>query len=229
MFRVRFFADSITVAFLSFTSFVNADVLINFREVGSDLVGSVTGSANLSDLVRTGISGGPDSSIVHGSEFFGFEAGNAPSQTLFEGTPFEQVTDNEVDTYTLGVGSGPARPLGNISFSRLSADLNTAPNENLGFAGIFANATLTPVLSLPRGYSSGETLDGASTWLNTSFVDIGVTDGQAFTWSWGNGVNADRLTLNFGTSSVPEPSSLLVLGIGMTTLIIRRRRATSGT
>lgn len=73
-------------------------------------------------------------------------------------------------------------------------------------------------LYVPAGYESGTSLFGTATYENETFESLGITPGT-YVWTWGTGANADSLTLNI----VPEPTSLMVLGIASVTLMRRRR------
>ena len=94
-----------------------------------------------------------------------------------------------------------------------------APNSSVGTRwGVFDS-----FLVVPEDYDSGDFLSSTSTWNNTTLVDLGVTPGT-YTWTWGSGINQDSLTLNaVGATAVPEPSSLLLLGIGCCGLMHRRK------
>jgi len=71
-------------------------------------------------------------------------------------------------------------------------------------------------------YTSGSPLSGSSTWNSATFSSLGLTMGT-YTWTWGSGGNADSLTLNVGV--VPEPHSLLLLGVAGIVLLFFAGRA----
>lgn len=59
-------------------------------------------------------------------------------------------------------------------------------------------------LFVPHGYVSGSTLSSSATSDNATFSSLGVTPGT-YTWSWGNGADADSFTLQIGPAAVPAP------------------------
>jgi hypothetical protein len=83
-------------------------------------------------------------------------------------------------------------------------------------------------LDVEIGYTSGDYLSSSSTWDNATFGSLGLTSGT-YTWTWGSGANADFFRINIGTSSVPEPGSLMMLGTGSLAILgfARRRRRVS--
>lgn len=96
------------------------------------------------------------------------------------------------------------------------------------FVGLEARNGL-PVLAVPTGYTSESPLTSSATWDNTTISGLGLTPGT-HTWHWGTGPNADSLKVIVpGTPSVPEPSTLTLLGIGSLSLLgygWRRRKRT---
>jgi hypothetical protein len=57
---------------------------------------------------------------------------------------------------------------------------------------------------VPAGYVSGNPLSSMSTYLNTTFADLGVTPGT-YVWTWGMGAN-QNLTLMIGAGPGPGPT-----------------------
>ncbi|QDS93887.1 hypothetical protein FF011L_26630 [Roseimaritima multifibrata] len=166
-----------------------AALVIDIQEIGSDVVATGSGTANLAGLS------------------FNFDGGGTaymePSSTDIQiGGP------NMVDWYSATLeptsfGTGmPSVP-----------DLITGPRWGV------ANGYLL----VPKDYASGTFLSSTSTWNNTTLADLGVTSGT-YTWTWGAGSDQDSLTLNAGgTTAVPEPSSLLLMGLACGGLMYRRK------
>jgi hypothetical protein len=65
---------------------------------------------------------------------------------------------------------------------------------------------------LPTSYVSGHSLSDTATWNTQTFSSLGLTPGT-YEWTWGTGAN-QNFTLQIGPASVPEPTSLTLLGIG---------------
>lgn len=78
----------------------------------------------------------------------------------------------------------------------------------------------------PQLYVSGTQLSGTMTLLNRSFESLNATQGT-YVYTWGEGENADSLTLNIGEAevAVPEPASAvtMLLGIGLLFLLRHKR------
>lgn len=86
--------------------------------------------------------------------------------------------------------------------------------SSVGFSG------LLPGVSVPEGYVSGNPIDPASsTWQSESLQSLGLSSGS-YLFSWGTGQNADSITLRV----IPEPSAVLLAGLGAIGLFSARRR-----
>ena len=73
---------------------------------------------------------------------------------------------------------------------------------------------------LPSSYVSGAQLSDSETFLGQSFATLGITPG-VYTYTWGNGVHADSLTV---LVDVPEPNACLLLIVGGMLLLIHQGR-----
>lgn len=90
------------------------------------------------------------------------------------------------------------------------------------------------ILVVPAGYVSDSTLSDTATYDNATFASLGVTAGT-YTWTWGSDGANQNFTLIIGTpASIPEPTSLALLGGGVALLGLvsagpfRRRSAGRG-
>jgi hypothetical protein len=64
---------------------------------------------------------------------------------------------------------------------------------------------LIGVIVVPAGYSSGSALSDSATWDGTTLAAFGLTPGDSFVYTWGDG-GENSLTVNVEPVPVPEPS-----------------------
>jgi hypothetical protein len=76
-----------------------------------------------------------------------------------------------------------------------------------------------PTLIVPDAYVSLNPLEGTSIWEDETFDSLGLAFGS-YTWSWGSG-EGESFTLDV----VPEPSTAILMSLGLVGLAARRRRA----
>ena len=131
-----------------------------------------------------------------------------------------------------GIRLGPSSPTSFTQYSVISGPETIGPGgttpASSGSGGLFGVFGLFHSLSVPSGYTSGSSLSGSATWDGTTISALGLTPGT-YTWTWGRGPDADSLTVNIGT--VPEPTTLTLLGIGIAGVAggtwLRRKRVAS--
>jgi hypothetical protein len=105
-----------------------------------------------------------------------------------------------------GVGGYDPNLTGPNTFGR-SAYL-AASSATGSWAGIYTpyNTGGNSGVYLPTGYTSGATLSGTATYLNSSLCSLGLTPG-IYTWTWGTGANADSLVLTIDPAPpLPPPT-----------------------
>ncbi|HEY4285431.1 MAG TPA: hypothetical protein VGM62_20410 [Chthoniobacterales bacterium] len=158
------------------------------NEVGSNVVGTGSGSIDFTDLAGNGIL---------------FDSGRLiPS---FAGLVLGTTVVGSFDSYT-GV-SGPT------SFGSVFSIYASSGTGNLvAIVGAIAN------VDVPQGYVSGTPLGvSTDTWNSSTFASLGIIPGT-YTWTWGTGMHADSYTLNIGqstpTNGVPETGSTIALMLG---------------
>jgi hypothetical protein len=177
------------LAMMGLSGNAQAGVVININQVGSDVVATGGGTINLTDLTYS------YTGIDYASVWANYS-------NLIMGTTYPVVDNADVYTTISGPTSfGPGTP------SYINASSGAGPlfgvYESLGY------------LDVPQGYVSGTLLSASDTYSGQTFSSLGLTPGT-YTWTWGTGANADFFTVNIGTASVPEPSSLVLSGIAVT-------------
>ena len=97
--------------------------------------------------------------------------------------------------------------------------------------GDWVGIDLTGVLSdghsellVPRGYLSGSPLSDTATYFSHNFSILGVTPGT-YEWTWGSGANQNFTLVIGGGSTVPEPSTWVMLLLGFAGLGIMGYRS----
>jgi hypothetical protein len=178
-----------------------AGYVVTLQEVGSDVLATGSGPIDL-----TGLSFLP---LLGSSPFINpLVAGIA--------TGMSAPADGYQGFFFTGPASfGPGRPP--PARSLIAAD--SGSGDIVGNSvGITTGERPVEFLVVPSGYVSDNPLSDTATYLDQSFASLGVTPGT-YEWTWGTGVN-QNFTLVIGTSAVPEPSSLLSLGVGISALLL---------
>jgi hypothetical protein len=101
-------------------------------------------------------------------------------------------------------------------------------SENSGSGDAVGMSAEAPLLLVPQGYVSGNSLSDSATYDNQTFASLGATPGT-YVWHWGSRPNADSFTLDIIAPAVPEPSAapLLALALGVAGLLAARRQASA--
>ena len=113
----------------------------------------------------------------------------------------------EFEPWGGGSNSGPSSTGGGTV--RLPPDTSTGQFFGLGGPPVDHHVWV------PAGYTSGDPIAGSSTWENATIQTLGLVNGT-YDYSWGN----DSAVLVV----VPEPSSVLLIGMGTLAVCSRRRR-----
>ena len=176
----------------------DAAVVIDLHEVGSDVVASLSGSADLTDLipVATTILFAPGEVTPRRG---GATVGNPGRTLLYKGT------------------EGPS------SFG--TGGQTEAASGSGDFVGVFAVSAFaaSPIVLFPQAYVSGAPLTGSSVFENQSLTSLGLDVGRHI-YTWGSGDHADSLTIDV-EAAVPEPATWAMMGLGLAALGLRRYRA----
>lgn len=186
---------------------VQAGVIITLTDNGSDITAAAEGQIDTSAITN----------VIAGLNF-GSTGGLADFGAAVDSTQGLGMVGGIALMYNGVTFSGPSYP-----FIEDSVDFHTDSGNQVGIG--FSGSADTEGIILADGYVSGTPISSTGTWLNTEFSDLGVTDGDSFTWTWDGGGTGKFLTVNVGNvAAVPEPSSLALFGIGACVAGAARRR-----
>jgi len=140
---------------------------------------------------------------------YAFASYSGSSYVWAAGAQIVTGSNNNTDIYS-GI-SGPTNFGGG---PQVNAD--SGSGDVAGIAGDYA------LIALPSGYTSGAPLSDSATYLNQTFISLGVTPGT-YEWTWGTGVN-QNFTLIIGTTPLPATLPLFAGGLGAIGVVGWRRK-----
>jgi hypothetical protein len=175
-----------TAVALSFGGVAKATFIIDFNQVGGNVVGTGSGSLDTSDL------GAP---FVYISAPVGVEPDLA---TFVAG---DSVANGYELFFTTIAGPSEFGP-GTTTYA------SSASGDSVVLAA-FENEIATPI-----GYVSENPLTDSETFSGQTFASLGLTPGS-YTYTFGTGADTDSIIVNIGVSSpsVPEPASIAAAGL----------------
>jgi len=180
-----------------------ADFTFNISQSGSNVVGSGSGSFNLSSLTLFSAGSGGNTGYIDPSGFVA-SGGSADTTDWYQGYTVPGNPSN------FGTGGG------------ISADSNSTNGFFVLIPGLITGDTA--ILEVAGGYVSGASFDVSSVWSNTTISGLGLTPGS-FTWQWSatsGGGATDSVTVNI--AGVPEPSTYALFGLGSLLVFVAYRR-----
>ena len=172
----------------------NADVIITVNEVGGDVVFDVTGSLDLTGATYLGGIGYADGFIGGGANWY-IASGAGGSVDNYAMTSFDGAFGTSTAFF-----SGPSSVFGNDFF-------------------IWGQGGATEQVGVQVGYSSGDAISSGMIFSGATFASLSLLTG-----TYNYAIPNDTITLLIGASSVPEPGTLALLGIGLFGMGLARRK-----
>jgi PEP-CTERM motif len=183
-----------TIAIALFSSTARAGIIINFAQVGNDVIATGSGTANTAALNL--VFSLPSSQVNLDASSGNFRGGSS-------GVPFS-VFNSITGPGNFGLGTG------------------NFPSSSSG--DYFGLTAFNNRLFLPGGYVSGTQLSNSTTWNNRTIANLGLAPvGSTFTYTWGSGVDADSLTINITAVPEPSSVLCLTLGLSCVALFRRKK------
>ena len=175
-----------------------AAAVYTFTQVGSNVIGTGSGSINLGALTYQSTSAG-------GASF-------SPASDYILGGPSSGGAE---DSYGVQFLSAP------FNFGH-SSNIFTPQSGSGDYLGVYAGGSGRVFVT--HGYVSGALLADTDIYNNSSFASLGLTLGS-YIFSWGAGSTADTFTIQVGppAAPVPEPATLLLLVGGVAAATAARR------
>ncbi len=189
---------ALTIAVLAGLGISNAraEFIVNFAQVGNNVIATGSGTLDLAGLSYLGTEGGLSDGVIPNSAsiVLGSTAGKSDIYTGF---------------------TGPS------SFGSLGL---TTPSASAG--DLVGLQYSTNYIALPAGFESGGSLSDSGTFANATFASLGLTPGTyAYTWSPPNVVD-DSFVINIPATAVSEPATLALLAAPLAAFLfaqVRRR------
>jgi hypothetical protein len=176
-------ATALSAALLLGQPSAQAGYVVTLQEVGGDVVATGSGPIDLDGLTFDG-SGNPPSFIE-------------PEDAVIITGP---ASSTDIDIYTGFTGPASFGSGAQMIFA------DSGSGDHVGIAGS------TIELAVPLGYDSGDPLSNTATYLNETFISLGVTPGT-YVWTWGDGGENQNFTLII--AAIPEPASAALLGAAL--------------
>jgi len=187
---------AVTITLATATS-AHAAFVVNFAQVGADVVATGSGTIDTTGLPQNGTWGSPPGTFPLGGEV-----------NLGGGDWHVGLWRYMVAPSSAGFGA-----YGATDATSWSGDP-------------FAFAADVGYLMVPLGYTSGAALTDQDIFANTTLAAMHLTNNSSTVWNFGSGANADSLTVNVGAVAVPEPATwaLMLVGFGAIGAASRRNR-----
>ena len=204
--RSTILAAALSAMALSAPTTTSAAAIFLFSEVGTDVVGKLSGSLNL-----TGATLRSQNATAYGSGLF-YSNGALP---IFQLQASNSTVDNQANSWLLD--SGVIAGTQNVK--------NASGNSSGGtskFEIVYEPDATSDVLYLPFGYVSGSALDRTLTFSSQSFQSLGIAAGDyVFTLAG----SRDTVTLRFQNAfNVPEPGTMILAMVALGAAVSVRRK-----